>query len=64
MQGTLLGVPWQPGWVGVWGENGYMWAPQEVLEVKKLPANAGDGRDSSARPGSGRAPGKGNDNPL
>ena len=23
--GTLLGVMWQPGWVGDLGENGYMY---------------------------------------
>ena len=33
-------------------------------EVKNLPANAGDVRDSSSIPGSGRSPGKGNGNPL
>ena len=33
-------------------------------EVKNLPANAGDIRDSSSIPGSGRSPGKGNGNPL
>ena len=32
--------------------------------VKNLPANAGDGRDSSSIPGSGRSPGIGNGNPL
>ena len=32
--------------------------------VKNLPANAGDGRDSSSIPGSGRSPGIGNGNTL
>ena len=32
--------------------------------VKKLPANAGDSRDVVSIPGSGRSPGKENDNPL
>ena len=32
--------------------------------VKNLPANAGDARDSSSIPGSGRCPGIGNGNPL
>ena len=37
---------------------------QVVLVVKNLLANAGDARDASPIPGSGRFPGKGNDNPL
>ena len=32
--------------------------------VKNLPANAGDTRDAGTIPGSGRAPGGGNGNPL
>ena len=32
--------------------------------VKNLPANAGDVRDKSLIPGSGRFPGRGNGNPL
>ena len=32
--------------------------------VKKLPANAGDIRDSGSTPGSGRSPGEGHGNPL
>ena len=32
--------------------------------VKNLPANAGDARDSSSFPGSGRSLGVGNGNPL
>ena len=35
-----------------------------VLVVKNLPANAGDTRDVGSIPGSGRAPGVGNDNAL
>ena len=37
---------------------------QVVLEVKNLPANAGDVRDSGAIPGLGRSPGGGHGNPL
>jgi len=32
--------------------------------VKNLPANAGDTRDTSSIPGSGRSPGEGNGIPL
>ena len=32
--------------------------------VKSLPANAGDIRDASSVPGSGRSPGEGHGNPL
>ena len=32
--------------------------------VKNLPANAGDAGDAGLIPGSGRAPGEGNGNPL
>ena len=32
--------------------------------VKNSPANAGDSRDPGSIPGSGRAPGEGNSNPL
>ena len=35
-----------------------------ALVVKNLPANAGDIRDMSSIPGSGRSPGEGNGNPL
>ena len=34
------------------------------LVVKKLPANAGDIRDTGSVPGSGRSPGAGHGNPL
>ena len=34
------------------------------LEVKNLPADAGDTRDAGSEPGSGRSPGVGNGNPL
>ena len=37
---------------------------QMELEVKNLPANAGDIRDVGSIPGSGRSPRDGNDNPL
>ena len=35
-----------------------------MLVVKNLPANAGDARDMSSIPGSGRSPGVGNGTPL
>ena len=37
---------------------------QVVLVVKKLPANAGDVKDTGSIPGSERSPGEGNGNPL
>ena len=40
------------------------WASQVVLVVKNLIVNAGDTRDKGLIPGSGRAPGEGNGNPL
>ena len=45
-------------WLGVRG------ATQVALEVKNLPANAGDARDSGSIPRWGRSPGEGNGNPL
>ena len=39
-------------------------ASQVVLVVKNLPANAGDIRNVSLIPGSGRSPGGGHVNPL
>ena len=39
-------------------------ASQVVLVAKNLPANAGDTRDTSSIPGSGRSPGEGHGNPL
>ena len=39
-------------------------ASQMALAVKKLPANAGDLRDASSPPRSGRSPGGGYGNPL
>ena len=39
-------------------------ASQVALVVKNLPANAGDIRDASSVPGSGRSPGGGRGNPL
>ena len=41
-----------------------IYASQVVLVVKNLPANAGDIRDKSSIPGSGRSPGGGHGNPL
>ena len=40
------------------------WASQVVLDVKNLPANAGDTRDMGSVPGLGRSPGGGHGNPL
>ena len=40
------------------------WASEVALVVKNLPANAGDERDASLIPGSGRSPEGGNGNPL
>ena len=40
------------------------WASQVALVVKNPPANAGDVRDGSVVPGSGRSPGVGHGNPL
>ena len=37
---------------------------QVMLEVKNLPANAGDARDSGSIPGWGRPPGVGSGHPL
>ena len=39
-------------------------ASQGALVVKNLPANAGDERDASSIPGSGRSLGGGHSNPL
>ena len=39
-------------------------ASQVALEVKNLPANAGDIRDTRSIPGSGRSPGGGHGNPV
>ena len=39
-------------------------ASQAVLEVKNLPANAGDVRDKGLIPGFRRAPGGGHGNPV
>ena len=40
------------------------WASQVVLEIKKLPANEADIRETGSIPGSGRFPGEGNGNSL
>jgi len=42
----------------------YSRASRVVLVVKNPPANAGDVRDTSLIPGSGRSPGGGQGNPL
>ena len=42
----------------------FLGAFQGALVVKNMPANAGDVRDVGLIPGSGRSPGKGNDNPF
>ena len=41
-----------------------VWASQVALVVKNPPANAGDARDSTSIPASGRSPGMGSGNPL
>ena len=41
-----------------------MWASQGALVVKNPLAIAGDTGDTDSIPGSGRAPGEGNGNPL
>ena len=41
-----------------------VWASQVALVVKNPPANAGDIRDGSLIPGSGRFPGGGHGNPF
>ena len=47
-----------------WSPGVYRWAFPHGSVVKNLPANAGDTRDASLIPGSGRCPGGGNGNPL
>ena len=41
-----------------------IWASQVSLEVKNLPANAEEVRDTGSIPGSGRSSGGGRSNPL
>ena len=41
-----------------------IWTSQVALVVKNLPASAGDIRDVSSIPGSGRSPREGHGNPL
>ena len=41
-----------------------LWASEVVLVVKNWPASAGDLREASLNPGSGRSPGERNGNPL
>ena len=40
-----------------------IWGFPGGASVKNLPTNAGDVRDTSSIPGSGRSPGEGNGNP-
>ena len=50
-----------------WEKMPKMWltrASWVVLEVKNMPAKAGDIRDAGLIPGSGRSPGEGNGSPL
>ena len=42
----------------------HIWAFYVVLLVKKLPANAGDVRNTISIPGLRQSPGGGHDNPL
>ena len=42
----------------------FLWIKKVMLVVKNLSANAGDLRDVSLIPGSGKSPGGGNSNPL
>ena len=42
----------------------HIWASQVVLAVKNAPVNAGDVKDASLIPVSGRCPGGGHGNPL
>ena len=37
---------------------------RDILQIKNLPANAGDIRDMGSISGLGRSPGEGNSNPL
>ena len=48
----------------IYSWNIKIWDFQVVLEVKNLPANAGDIRDTVSILGSGRSPGVGHGNPL
>ena len=60
---NALAVFLKVGSPGLIGERYLYWAYQVVLKVKNLPANARDGRASSAVPGLGRSPGGGHGNP-
>ena len=58
----LIGLPRKPKLITAivyW-----VWASQETPGVKNPPANAGDARDITSIPGSGRSPGVGSGNPL
>ena len=53
--------------VGKWVKEtlyGLLYASQVALVIKNPPANAGDRRDMSSIPGSGRSPGERHNNPL
>ena len=63
MTGIHISLFWRLGSEN-WAQYQGTWASQVVLVAKKLPANAGDIRDLSLIPGSGRSSGEGNGNPL
>ena len=52
------------GMISLYSRTSFVWASQEALVVKNPPTNAGDIRDVSLIPGSGRSPGGGHGNPL
>ena len=58
----MVYVKRQPG-TGILGSYWSQRASRVVLVVKNPPVNAGDLRDASSIPGSGRSPGEGHGNP-
>ena len=52
------------GWIFYEVPTINVWVSQVALEVKNLPANARDIRDTGSIPGSGRFPNGGHGNPL
>ena len=52
------------GWIFYEVPTINVWVSQVALEVKNLPANARDIRDTGSIPGSGRFPNRGHGNPL
>ena len=56
----------EPGGMPSMGSHrvGHDWSDLAAAAAKNLPARAGDIRDSSSIPGSGRSPGGGHGNPL